>query len=745
MFKNKKTIILLTMIITSIMIYPLIFGKTIIKDEVSYNSTAPDLYQFESNKYTQIEDDYEEAINEFINEEEYKYIGTNDKNNLSIYLNEEDLSFIIKNLETNYIWSSKIDTSYIFDEDSPLHDEGDIGFNNFQLKRMKSPIVISYFINEIKREEGLFDQTASSFTKPNIINSNNEYGFESTLRLVNANISLKLKVVLNDDGLNVEIPFESIKEHGTNKLSNIIVYPYFGATKRDRIKGYTFIPDGVGALIRYDDVKKGIYNKRFFGNDIARNHSSLSEEMLYANLYGVVHGVEQNGFINIVYKGSTYASLLVNTSRNEDDFNKTYVSFEYRVLYNQYLNSSKTESVKLVQKDLNQFDIKMNYKFLSNEKANYIGMANEYKNYLNLLNENNLKSDISLHLNVLAAENKPTLFGKKTFSMTKIKELEEILKDLNSSNISNIDVTYHGWYNKGFSNSNTRYKNVNKKIGSKKDLKKLLEEYNNIYLSVDYTHANTKSKGFNSKDVLQSINKELITVNDQYLLNTTYALKNLNKDFKAMNKLNINNLDFNNLSKTLTSDFSKNGKNREEVVKDLIELMSLAEKTSIAKPYSFLWNSNIIYDIPLYSSNQAKFSDTVPFIPLVLNEKVVYGRASNFFSNAQNELLRMVDYNIYPSFYITKESSNLLLNTNSNHIYTSRYEDWNETINEQYQYLNNALKHVINKRLLNREVLKLGLVKNTYEDGTIIFINYSNEVYTHDNILINPTSYEVIL
>ena len=52
------------------------------------------------------------------------------------------------------------------------------------------------------------------------------------------------------------------------------------------------------------------------------------------------------GFINIIKKtDSTLAVLIVNPSRTEDDFNKSYVLFEYRVLYTQYLNSRKTNSV----------------------------------------------------------------------------------------------------------------------------------------------------------------------------------------------------------------------------------------------------------------------------------------------------------------------------------------------------------------------------------------------------------------
>jgi hypothetical protein len=396
---------------------------------------------------------------------------------------------------------------------------------------------------------------------------------------------------------------------------------------------------------------------------------------------------------------------------------------------------------------MNKFDIKMNYQFLSSDNANYVGMANSYKKYLGLENNSNNLNDISLHLNVLAAENRPTLFGNKNFSMTKIEELESIINNLNGENIENIDVTYHGWYNDGFSNSRVRYQKVNRKIGSKKALTNLLNTTTaNIYFNLDYNHSNTNIGGYSSKDVVQSINQELIIdENNQYILSNDFVLKNLEKDFAKLNKIGINNIGFNQISKELTSNFYQIGYTREEAVLDYQSMLEIASKNAVAKPFSFLWSADVIYDIALYSSNQAKFNDTVPFIPLVLSEKIVYGRSSNFFSNTSNEVLRMIDYNIYPSFYITYESSNLLLNTKSNNIYTSRFIDWQPTIIEQYNYINEALNNVIGSSVIKREILDIGLVKNSYSNGVDIYVNYSENNYVIDGITIKPVSYEVVV
>jgi hypothetical protein len=700
-------------------------------------------YQFKTNRYTQQETDNRIANNEFIAMANFRYLGENTTSNLALYVDETDLSFVVADLTTNYLWSSKPDLSYLEDPNSALHEADDIGITPFGFRRINSPLVVSYYVGNLKRDEGLFDSLGSSFTYEEL--SGSKVGFEAKITFATSKIKLKLLVYLDANGLNVEVPVDSIEETSTQKISNLTIYQYFGATKNERIPGYVFVPDGIGALIRFNKRFKGAYNKKYYGTDLGSMQPEMAEQPLFANLYGMVHGIDQNGFISIIERGSAYANLISISAGTEDDFNRTFVSFDYRVIYTQYLNARKTSSVKMLQEHFNNYDIKLVYKFLNNNEANYLGMAKEYKNYLNL-NENNTDSEIGLHLNVLAAENRQTLFGKQTFSMTSINQLLTILETLNDRGISNLDVTYHGWANIGFSNSNLRYKNLNKKIGSTNDLAILAESsLANIYFSADYTHTYINAKGYSSKDVLQTISQEYIKIaDDKYLIKVDHAYKMLVADYSKFQKYAIENLDFLALSNELASDFAGKGLNREEAIEQLQAFLSIASKSAIRKPFSFFWDADVIYDIPLYSSNQTKFSDTVPFIPLVLENKVAYSRASNFFSNTQNEILRMIDYNIYPSFYLTHNSPNLLLNTKSEHIYTSAFSDWEAEIKDQYNYINDALAAVVGAKLTTRTILDLGFVKNSYDNGVTIYINYSQNHYSDGSTSVAPQSYEVV-
>ena len=81
----------------------------------------------------------------------------------------------------------------------------------------------------------------------------------------------------------------------------------------------------------------------------------------------------------------------------------------------------------------------------------------------------------------------------------------------------------------------------------------------------------------------------------------------------------------------------------------------------------------------------------------------------------------MIDYHLYPSFIITEKASHHLLNTGSENIYTSEYQSWKEAIISEYHFVNDALRFVKDATLNKREILAPGFVKNSYDNGVIIY------------------------
>lgn len=742
----KKTIYLLLSLTLFCVISTFVFADEL--PEHNQSTTAyqvpPSTSSLLSNRYTQ-EETYELATNPYVTLDGYTYIGNNDDSNIELYIDETDLSFRVIDLETNYIWGSSFNYDY-FDPENPLYDEGDVGSNLTWQNKFNSAVILNYYVGTNLKEETMNPST-SDFTFEPL--SDGRIGFKSHITFKVSKVELDLYVYIDDEGLHYEVPYNSIVDNNAS-LATITIYPFFAATKRMRTPGYVMIPDGIGALIRIDDsVGKNVYTKKFYGADLGTNQEN-NEEYLYANVYGLVQGVNQNAVLSIIENGAGNAVLTHIPSQNQSDMNWTYVTYEYRSSYTQFLNQSQTNSVRLVQTNKNIFNIKQTYKFLNGSQANYVGMANTYQQYLveqYHLQRIQVLENISLHLDVLAAENEKALFGRKTFSMTTTDQLEQIINDLMNHEINQLDITYHGYGKGGYSYEAPNYEKFEKKVGSKSDFIDLNQNLNNtthLFYSVSYPFvSNTKTAS--TSEIAQTISQEIIEVDDKYYI---YQLEEAEKKFKeALEKMQtygVEHISFNHLGQSLITDFTQD-ESRSSAIETYQSIAQLVDYIAIEKPFSYLWFADVIYDIPMYSSQQTKFNDTVPFYSIVLSGyQTVYGRASNFYSNKQNELLRLIDYSVYPSFYITAEPSYLLLDSGSSHIFTSKYSDWQDEIYSQYNYVNQALKNVIGQTYLSREIVDLGVVKNTYSNGVIIYINYSGEDVIVDQTLISAMDYEVV-
>jgi len=721
-------------------------------DPVLINSIAPSSSSLSSNRYTQPETAAAPVVdNPFVTLDGYTSLGTQPGSNLEFYVKASDLSFRVKDLATGYVWGSSVRTDY-FNPASPLYDAGDMGINAFWRNKLNSPLLINYFQGTLIKEENLFESIFSHFTYRELAEAGRT-GFEADLAFFLSKINLTIKVYIDATGLHIEIPFDSISETAEMPLASISVYPLLGATKRLRTTGYAFFPDGIGALMRFDDdATKGIYSKRYFGPDTAIGLKQ-TEESLFANVYGMVHGVNDNAFLGIIKDGAGNALLTSIPSGNTTDFNWTYTSYEYRVAYTQYLNQSQTSSITLVQTDMNPIDIGLEYRFLHGADANYVGMANAYHGYLaetDGLAQNSATGDVPLHLDVLASENKKSILGRSVFSMTTISELESIIADLGVNDITKLNINYYGWAKGGYSYRQPNQSKIERKVGSKSAFITLNNDYQtddiSIYYGADYTYAYATGRGYNNSDVTQTIGQQLLSSGSQYyLLNPVYGLARYQSEYASMNEYGIQTVALETIGDKLYSQYGGGVTSRSATIPTVKSYLDVASKTSVNRPYSYLWSADAINDIPLYSSQEARFSDTVPFIPLVLSGCAErFGRPSNFFSNTSNELLRMIDYNLYPSFYITNESSYLLLDTGSQDIYTSKYSDWKAEILRQYAFVNDALKPVLNQTVAARTVLHEGVVKVTYGNGVIIYINYTGSNVVADGVTIPAIDYEVV-
>ena len=652
--------------------------------------------------------------------------------------------------------------------------------------KMDSGVSIEYYVvdtkSEIQSKELTYLSTVKNkqvgTSKMKVTVPNKKFEIDVSFAITDTRtskyvISFKIEVSIDKDKLMVNVPYESIKERETvtasastslNKtptdyrLKSITLFPYFGS-ENYKINGYSFIPDGSGALIRYNQNESSTaYIKKLYSSDYSFTDYSTStyiKDNGYLNLpiYGVNHGYNQASFLceatggvgsvelhSYPYK---YSLIPVNTT-----FFKYYVRDTFTVNMSQ-------GSMYLLNEDPYPSDYSLTYSFLSGDKANYVGMAEAYRESLGLDDVKTNDNDIALRLEILGIDYKPGLFGKNYVTMTTYSDALEIIKDLEQEGVGNFNITYLGWNRGGYFNKGATMARTSLLLGGKSkldDLNDYIKE-NGYYIDYTINPYVANSYGFGNKTVkkiglspFEVTQKSSMEQLGYYVLPTELSSIITSKD-KRYENLGISSLNLNNINVAYSYRYSSLATYRTQMINQVIEEVKKLSSYSLSseKPNSYLLPYMTNYYNAYYESNKYIYeTDSIPFMSLLLSGSVnQYLPNINYVSDYELAILRMIEYNIYPSFIITKEEAYKLRYTNYEYLNSTEYALWKDLMIRMYKETNNALKNVIDAKMINHVYLDSGVCKCSYSNGIIIYVNYNNKDVSCEGISLAPYSYYV--
>ncbi|KUK46654.1 MAG: hypothetical protein XD73_0472 [Anaerolinea thermophila] len=697
------------------------------------NAKTPGQAEITTNQYTQPDEINTDWQNYQDIPESFVQLAENE--NFILYANEESLAIKVFDKRSGYVWHSNLDQK---EEEDRL--------NKTWTAFAQSGISIDYL--DLK---AISERASITNAEHTIDMKITEQGFEAEVTFLAPSITLMLRVTLEAEGVSVEIPFDSIKQENEEfKLGIVYVYPFFGYTRYDNVPGYMFIPDGSGSLIRFSESTKAknMFYGRYYGADLGMLTSLPYDPTinrpfkLSIPVFGMIHGYKQNGFIAVVEQGASYGELQVHPAGIITNFNFLYNIFVYNESYYQATNRSGA-GVTTIQRQTNQFNVKMHYRFLTGDDSDYVGMAKSYQQYLLDKNELNKILDentsIGIKLEFLGGEKEKVLFWNRLIPMTTVEQMKQILEDLEARNV---DVVYYGWQPLGASTMPPKKLKLDNDLGNKEALRSLVDDINSgggkLYLYFDPQAALIDEKGYSPRyDLAMSITNSNIRgynrnkVNYYLNFNATKDLyeslsKDLFSEFEA-------GLALDNIGSTLYSDFKGDSVvNREEMIANYQALFFEAiGDTAFYRPNDYLYSfMSAYYDMPITTSGYLYTTDTVPFLEIVLAGYVpYYGTAMNFSSDLEADLLRHADFGVYPTFFLTHEVTAKILNTKSSWIYTSSISQWKQDLEQSYQWLNELLAPVKGQTIVARDVIAQGVVATSYENGKQIIVNYTTKPY----------------
>jgi hypothetical protein len=677
----------------------------------------------------------------------YEKVAEN--NLLALYVNVPTLGLKVLNKKTGYIWNGTLD-----EEDKDLNPT----WQNF----FQSGLTIEYMDDKNK-----IRQASITGEKADIQLNNEKDGFVAHINYNKLGFQLSVQVHLQEDSLEFTIPYDSIKETNANRLEAIYLYPYFGATKGIQTdEGYMFVPDGSGALISLNKktVATQPYIGRVFGEDFGIHGAppitdtfALPPEQILIPVYGKTNAAGKNAFVTMIKSGAPYSEIRAYPSGVTTSYNWITTKWIYRETYFQPVDK-KGNGITVNQKEKNRFDAVAKVMFLSNEMANYVGMAKRVQTELvqdGILSkkETIATEPLPVRLEIIAAENKKELIGKKVLTLTTVQELDEMLRDLLGNKIEKMMVVVRGWTKGGITGASPSHFPFEKRVGQAEEWSKFVKKYEDqgipVYFYADYVKAYKSAEGYGEEDIAQAISEQLLLFYDQYwFLNPEASKKRLKEELEEFKKVGISHLALDSVGQNLFSSYSYPVSTREKSMKTYQSLFSSIPDHRFAfyKPNQYLWKyTDQFLDIPMGSSKFLLETEEVPFLQIVLKGYIdYYAPSSNFNANPKEAMLRMIDYGSYPSFYLTYRDSVELLYTDSGWLFTSQYSVWKDQIIQEYQMMNEALKPVRNATFENREEVHPGVIKNTYSNGYFIYINYTTGDVTLDNKTIAAQSFLVV-
>jgi hypothetical protein len=633
---------------------------------------------------------------------------------LRLYLKKATSALIVEDRRDGRLWRS-----------SPT-DLGDVKVSEAWRSRIEFPILLGYTDA---------DRGRAKVAKPEDMEIDFvpvEGGVRASYRFPEDGFALSVIYAVHDDFLEVTVPGADIVESGENTLISLDVLSFFGAT-HDGDQGYMVFPDGSGAIMTYtsphpeavQEISVPVYGE----DEIDIEGDEVYHEPAPLPVFGLVNG--DAAFVGIVTQGDFDATLAVATGG---------------------------QPAWLYEPNLAGGDRQVRYCLLTAENASYVGMATRYRNFL--IQERGARRIDGqaplMSLDFFMGVERRTWFLGDLVRMTTFAQVEEILADLDSAGVSRADVTVDGWNQGGTEARYPQRLPVEKRLGGADGLRALASDLQargqRLFLTDNYIIALPEGHGaFPFSDAIRGVDGLPIRQGGFFLLNPQVSLRKFAaRDMPQIAGLGASGLRLNYFAALTVPDTNdRYPLSRENFAASWMQIADLtrgqfgAVAMSGGSTYAIPFADRLDW-VPMDSTHYDLFDATIPFYQIVAHGLVSYnGQPYNLHNDGWRTFLRQVEYGAIPHFVLTYENSALLYRTFANQHWSTQYEFWRDEVIRQYQVME-QLAPVVDRFIVDHTRLAEGVYRTTYEDGTHVVVNYSQEPYALESATVPSLDFIVL-
>lgn len=582
---------------------------------------------------------------------------------------------------------------------------------------------------------------------------------------------------LTEDGLKVEVPLDDMDYPAKYPLVEIDVLPFFGAGSTED-EGYMFVPEGGGSIINFNNGKNNsaAYLANVYGADTAIPRKFVVHE---TKVEYPVFGMAKNNssFICIIEQGESYASINADISGNDNNsYNNVFSSYQ-TLHYEAYDVSKKSNTpVYVFEKNMPHETLSQEYRFL--DSNSYVDMALAYREYLlkkypNL--EKNTDDSTPVAVEIVGAidkvQRKLGLPVSAPWKVTSYKEAIDIIQQIKDAGVDNLSIKLSGWVNGGVNQKILKKTKLISELGGKKDFKKLMNYVNDnnipLYLNgfVEYAYDDSKFDGFvayrdsakyPSQEKAKIYHYNIVSYEDEDWNDPYFLLKpsvinqnivNLGKAAKDYNAAGIAFEDYGNIS-------NANYDRRDLHTRSECNTMQTEEVKKIADAgYGVMVNSGNEYSLAvadfithmdLPGSQYAIIDENVPFYQIALHGYVNYAAEPiNLAGDYKQNILESAEAGAALYFTFMEADASKTQTTPYTKYFGAEFDLWKEDMQAIYKDYNDKMGSLFNQTIVGHKNLTEKVAATTYENGSVVYVNYGEDEYTVEGVTIPARSFVV--
>ena len=597
-------------------------------------------------------------------------------------------------------------------------------------------------------------------------------GYEARVSYPEIGISYQIVLEMDEEGFSVSIPYESIREEqpDTYAVASFYVYPFMGYSYLGQDEGYMIIPDGQGALIELKDNEERFsspFDRPVYGTNIGVETSvysdwSVKAEQVLMPFCGMVHTEDRIGVLSFIEDGEASARIMAYPNGVRMKFDWVCAKYQYRMIYSQPTGPNSS-TISMKTEHARPISIRQQFLLEDGENASYAGLACSLRRYMNergyFGEAGSGRFDIAVDF--LGAETENFVLGKQAVTMTTFRQAGEILEDLGSQGVKGISVNYRGWQEGGLSGAlpTDGYQPAGC-LGGDGELQNLVQDAaalnDRFSLEADFLHLNTQTHPLLFYSSFKTITSQTWSrptfgkvYDTLYCLSPKKTVEIGENVINAFAEKGIPGVSLTGIS-SLMSDYYESDRYQDatammEQYEKLIRDAAEKAEVSLTQANCYLWRyAAALKNMPIAGSNYSYVKQDIPFIAITVSGKIpYYTEYVNFQANTHRFFLQLIEQGTRPSFLLTAEDPIKLQNTNSNDIYSSRYELYRELITSWWNELK-ALHDQLGDAEITNHVTEGDMVRVSWSNGTEVYLNFGTQTGSMDNVVLEKGEYKVV-